>query len=147
MTLEEVRNEINRLTNLKYELEKKKQEAHKDVARKFVGKCFKSNKGDIIKIIGIPRTILRLHGEEYNEYRFPAVFLNYPDIPEETCIMDDEFDKILPCYCDTVYFDVDFGIPDGGLTYKKISWSKISLEEFNSELEKCITRFKELTNV
>lgn len=146
MTLDEVRDEIVRLENIERELEEKEREAHRNVARRFVGKCFESSGGVVIKIIGIPRTILRMRGSEYNEYQFPAVFLKCPDQPDEVCFGDGELDKILPFYCDTIYFNIDCGIPGCAIGDTGSSWKEITVEEFNIKLEKYIVRFKELIN-
>lgn len=43
MTLKEINDEISRLRNIARELENKEREENKELARKFVGKCYKSD--------------------------------------------------------------------------------------------------------
>lgn len=138
MTLKEINDEISRLRNIARELENKEREENKELARKFVGKCYKSSTGKIVKIIGIPRTRLMLSGERYEENYFPAVFLNDPKFPCEKYIEDD-IDEFAPCYCDTVHFKVKDNKP-------MFFDEEITQEEFNEELDKCIIKFKEMLN-
>ena len=138
MTLKEINDEISRLRKIARELENKEREENKKLARKFVGKCYKSDSGNIVKIIGIPRTLLMLSGERYEENWFPAVFLKEPKFPCERYCQND-IDKFAPCYCDTVYFNVK---DDKPMFFDE----EITQEEFNVELDKCITKFKEMLN-
>ena len=165
MTLKEINDEISRLRNIARELENKEREENKELARKFVGKCYKSDSGSIVKIIGIPRTLLMLSGERYEENRFPAVFLHDPKFPCERYhpdnifhmeILDhavflhdpkfpceryyqDDIDKFAPCCCGTAYFNVK---DDKPMFFDE----EITQEEFNVELDKCIIKFKEMLN-
>lgn len=138
MTLKEINDEISRLRNIARELENKEREENKELARKFVGKCYKSDSGSIVKIIGIPRTLLMLSGERYEENLFPAVFLHDPKFPCERYYQDD-IDKFAPCCCGTVYFNVK---DDKPMFFDE----EITQEEFNVELDKCIIKFKEMLN-
>ena len=138
MTLKEINDEISRLRNIARELENKEREVNKELARKFVGKCYKSDLGCIVKIIGTPRTLLMLSGERYEENLFPAVFLHDPKFPCERYCQDD-INEFAPCCCDTVYFNIKDGKP---MFFNE----EITQEEFNVELDKCITKFKEMLN-
>ena len=138
MTLKEINDEISRLRKIARELESKEREENKELARKFVGKCYRSDSGSIIKIIGTPRTLLMLSGERYEENRFPAVFLHDPKLPCERYYQDD-IDEFAPCCCGTVYFNVK---DDKPMFFDE----EITQEEFNVELDKCITKFKEMLN-
>lgn len=138
MTLKEINDEISRLRNIARELENKEREENKELARKFVGKCYKSDSGSIVKIIGIPRTLLMLSGERYEENMFPAVFLHDPKLPCEIYCQDD-IDEFAPCSCGTVYFNIKDGKP-------MFFDEEITQEEFNVELDKCIIKFKEMLN-
>lgn len=146
MTLKEAKDEMYRLKNIVRELEEKEREAHREDARKFVGKCYKDGSGKALKIIGIPRTYQRMMGTDYNPYQFPAVFLQYPDTPREQCIRD-ELDEFAPCYCDTVYINVEKGVPGCGLQVKSDIYQEITKEEFDAEFDKCMVSFKEKINV
>lgn len=138
MTLKEINDEISRLRNIARELENKEREENKELARKFVGKCYKSDSGSIVKIIGIPRTLLMLSGERYEENMFPAVFLHDPKFPCERYCQDD-IDEFAPCSCGTVCFNIKDGKP-------MFFDEEITQEEFNVELDKCIIKFKEMLN-
>ncbi len=138
MTLKEINDEISRLKNIARELENKEREVNKELARKFVGKCYKSDLGCIVKIIGTPRTLLMLSGERYEANQFPAVFLNDPKFPCEKYYRNDT-DKFTPCYYGTVYFNIK---DDKPMFFNE----EITQEEFNVELDKCIIKFKEMLN-
>ena len=138
MTLKEINDEISRLRNIARELENKEREVNKELARKFVGKCYKSDLGCIVKIIGTSRTLLMLSGERYEENLFPAVFLHDPKFPRERYCQDD-IDEFASCSCGTVYFNIKDGKP---VFFNK----EITQEEFNVELDKCIIKFKEMLN-
>ena len=140
-TIKDIDKEIAKLQAMRRELEEQEREQHKEKARQFVGKCYRSINGKVIKIIGIPRTYLYLRGIEYNKYQFPAIFLQYPNMPRESIIRD-EFDDFSPLYCDTVHLDVEKGIPsDWDAVY-----DEITEQEFSVEFDKCIKSFKEQIN-
>ena len=144
MTIREIDKEIAKLQAMRRDLEKQEREQHQEQARKFVGKCYRSRKGSVIKIIGIPRTYLYMNGTEYDKYRFPAIFLNYPDIAREAIIRNDELYEFSPISCDTVHLDIEKGIPnDWDVVYDE----EITEQEFNAEFDKCIKSFKEKINV
>ena len=144
MKASEIQAEIRRLQALERQLEEEEIDKHRETARKFVGKCYKSPKGEILKIIGIPRTYMYMSGNKYEKYQFPAVFLRNPDMPREMCLRDD-LDEFTPCCCDTVYINIEEGAPGCGL-FDGI-YKEISKEEFNKEYDKCMTSFKEKINV
>ena len=146
MTLKEVQNEIDRLNRIKRELEEQDRESHRQAAHQFVGKCYKSNKGKIAKVISIPRTIQHMTGTEYNQYRFPAVFLNYPSALRDECIYDDT-DEFVPLYCDTMYLDITAETPGRNACFWEDQWDEITPEEFDAEFDKCIASFKEQISV
>lgn len=136
--------EIAKLQTMRRELEEQEREQHKEQARKFVGKCYRSRKGNVIKIIGIPRTYLYMRGIEYDKYQFPAIFLNYPDVLQEAITGDDCLYNFSPICCDTVRLDIDKGIPN---SWDVVYDEEITEQEFNVEFDKCIKSFKEKINV
>lgn len=138
MTLREAKDEMYRMQNIVRKLEEEELDAHREAARKFVGKCYKSSDGEFFKIIGIPRTYLHMSGCDYNRYQFPAVFLQYPDMPNERCF-NNELDAFVPCYCDTIYLNIDDGHPRGCI--------EIAAEEFNEAFDEHIAYFKEQIKV
>lgn len=146
MTLKEVQKEIDRLNAIKRELEEQEREAHRQAARQFVGKCYKSDEGNVAKIIGIPRTIHHMTHVVYNPYQFPAVFLNYPDMPREEGIHC-KLDEFTPLYYDTIYLDIKNEHPGRSLMFWEDQWEEITQEEFNEEFDRCIEHFKEQINV
>lgn len=146
MTHKEIDAEISRLQALKRELEEKEREEHREKARKFVGKCYKSNNGNVAKIIGIPQTIHHMTHVEYNQYQFPAVFLNHTDMPREQCVRC-ELDRFRPLYCDTIYFNIAKELPGSILLSQEDQWEEITPEEFDEEFDKCIKHFKEQIKV
>lgn len=143
MTQREIQNEISRLQIMLREEEEKEREEHRKQARKFVGKCYRSPGADVqvLKIIGIPITKLYMSGQNYNEYQFPALFLEYPNQLKEKSI-DDQLDEFSPLQFDTIYFNIKNNAPgyDG-------NYVEITNEEFNAEFDKCINHFKELIGV
>jgi hypothetical protein len=147
VTLKEIQKEIDRLNILKRQLEEQVREAHRQQARKFVGKCYKSENGKLIKIIDIPRTFLAMTHSQYNEYQFPAIFLNYPDNLPRNKYINDDSDDFSPVYYDTIYMDIKRGIPEEGLVICHEDYTEITKEEFDAEYDKCMAHFKELTNV
>lgn len=146
MTASEIRVEICRLQALERQMEEEERNKHREAARKFVGKCYKSNKGKIAKVISIPRTIQHMTGTEYNQYRFPAVFLNYPSTLRDECIYDD-IDEFAPLYCDTMYLDITAETPGRNACFWEDQWDEITPEEFDAEFDKCIASFKEQISV
>lgn len=142
MTLKEVRTEISRLQNIERQLERENREKHQVAAQQFVGRCYRYKKDTFLKIIDVPRVHSTMTGERYNEYQFPAVFLKYPKKPNNRYIRDD-LDEFYPCYCDTVYLNIDIGKP-GCPTYGEHEhYQEISQEEFAAEFDKCMESFKE----
>lgn len=146
MTREEIRAEMSRLGRLERELEEKEREEHRQAARKFVGKCYKSDDGKFIKIIDIPRTFLAKAGARYDFYKFPVVFLHYPVAIPKNRYIDDDSKDFTPVYYDTIYLDIKKGVPEDR-PFNRKTWEEITQEEFDSEFNKCITHFKELINV
>lgn len=135
MTLKEINDEISRLQILQRQMREKEIDKHKEMVRKFVGKCYRTDKGLIIKIIGIPRTRLTMMSSIYNEYQFPALILHRPDKLRETYISDD--DKFTPCYYDNVYFNIW-----DNKSKSPRSFTEITKEEFDLEFNKCVEYFK-----
>lgn len=146
MTLKEARDEMYRLQSLVRKLEEEERNKHREAARRFVGKCYKSSKGEILKIIGIPRTYVYMTGDNYNEYQFPAVFLQYPDMLRERMIRD-ELDEFAPCYCDNIYLNVNVGVPTQTINWNSVEYEEIAPEEFDAEFDKCMASFKEKIKV
>lgn len=135
MTLKEINDEINRLQVLQRQMRENETNQHKEMARQYIGKCYRSYYGQFIKIIGVPRTRLTMTSKIYNEYQFPALVLQYTHKPNETYILDD--DEACPFYYDDVYFN----IWDDNSTKPK-SHYEISKEEFDAEFDRCIEHFK-----
>lgn len=149
MTASEIRAEIRRLQAMEKELEKEEREKNKELARKFVGKCYKrhdradcESDGVFCKIIGIPVEIWNLYSTSYNPYQFPALFLRFPKKPSERSYKHSDIDEFTPCYCDNIYFDVARGCP-GSTLFEEEYFEEITQEEFNAEFDKCIAHFKE----
>jgi hypothetical protein len=140
MTLKEVNDEISRLQALQRQMREEEINKHKEIARHFVGKCYRTHKGDaVIKIIGVPRTRLTMTSNIYNEYQFPALVLRYTNKPCEAYFSDD--DNFYPCYYDDVYFN----LWDDNSKQPK-SFYEISKEEFDHEFNYCIEHFKNQIN-
>jgi hypothetical protein len=145
MTLKEVKAEIIRLEQLKAKLEMEEIDVHKEQARKFVGLCYKTPNDEILKIIGIPRTISTMTRNIYDKYQFPAVFLRYPELPREVSVHSVSWEDFSPCYFDTVYLDVAKGKPGTALFFEQ--YEEITPEEFYAEFDKCMEHFKELIDM
>lgn len=144
MTLIEVKKEIHRLKIIQNQLEEQEREAHRQAARKFVGKCYKSNNGRVIRIIDVPRTFVAMTHIGYSEYQFPAVILHHPDkIPNNRYVKDDSED-FKPIFYTTVYLDINKGVPGDGVLYQPDQYEEITEEEFEAEFDKCMEHFKRL---
>ena len=135
MTLKEINAEISRLKELQRQMREDEINKHKEMARKFVGKCYRTSDGSIFKIIGIPRTRLTMMDMIYNQYQFPALVLQYPDKPRETYISDDE-DFVPFCYKE-VYFNV---WNDKSKT--KLRFHEMTKEAFDARFNECFERYK-----
>lgn len=135
MTLDEINVRIAELQAIKRRMEEAGVEKNKQLARQFVGKCYRLNSGRVIKIIGIPRTQLTLHNSHYNQFQYPALVLKYPDKLSNTFICDDE---LYPCNYEDVYFDLWRGDKSKCASY----FHEITKEEFDVEFNKCIEYFK-----
>lgn len=136
MTLDEINMRIAELQTIKRRMEEADVEKNKQLARQFVGKCYRLvNSGRVIKIIGIPRTQLTLRSNHYNQFQYPALVLKYPDKLSETFISDDE---LYPCNYEDVYFDLWRGDKSKCASY----FREITKEEFDAEFNKCIEHFK-----
>lgn len=147
MTLKEVKEEIYRFETIKNQLEEQEREVHRQAARKFVGKCYKSNKGRVIKIIDVPRTRSAMTHVDYNKYQFPAVILHYPEkLPRNRYIIDDS-GNFRPIFYTTVYLDIEKGIPGDGVLFQTDQYEEITEEEFETEFDKCMEHFKELIDM
>jgi hypothetical protein len=144
MTLKEVQNEISRLRSIEKRLEKEEREKHKAAAREFVGKCYKRSDGVVLKIVSIPVETWDRYGANYNQYQFPALFLQYPSDINDRRYQVVDIDEFVPCYCDNVYLDINRGVPGLNATLRENhSYQEISQEEFAAEFDKCIESFKE----
>lgn len=142
MNLREIDKEISRLQAMRREAQETERKRQQELARQFVGKCYRNTKGNVLKIVGIPQTRLTMTSAIYEANYFPAVFLNYPNKIPDTCIHDELF-EFAPCYCDTVLFyqwnkDLNNDRYDG--------LTEISQEEFDLEFDKCIEIFRRLMN-
>ena len=135
MTLKEINDEISRLQIIQRKMREDEVNQHREMARQYVGKCYKSHDGVIVKIIGVPRTRLTMVERIYNRYQFPALVLHYPDRPKETYINED--DNFSPCYYDEVYFN----LWDDDSKRPK-NFYEISKEEFDYEFNSCIEYYK-----
>lgn len=142
MNIREIDKEIGRLNAIRRDLQEKERERKKELARKFVGKCYRDIYGTALKIVGIPQTRLTMTNQIYEENMFPAVFVNHTTKISETCISNDELSLFAPCYCSTVQFyqwDENQNKNYDGLT-------EISQEEFDFALDKSIEIFRRLMN-
>lgn len=135
MTLKEINDEISRLQIIQRKMREEEVNQHKEMARQYVGKCYKSHDGIIVKIIGVPRTRLTKMERIYNRYQFPALVLRYTSKLNDTYIIDE--DQAYPCYYDDVYFN----LWDDDSRQPK-SHYEITKEEFDAEFNKCIEHFK-----
>lgn len=92
-------------------------------ARAYVGKCYRYVGTDCyFKIINVPQVEWTMTGSNFNEYQFPAFFI------------DEEED--VPFYNDTVYLNLKYGIPEKTpLAYTRKAVQEISAEEFNENLD------------
>lgn len=140
MNIREIDKEIGRLNAIRRDLQEKEVERKKELARKFVGKCYRDIYGTALKIVGIPQTRLTMTNQIYDENEFPAVFVNHPTKISETCISNDELSLFAPCYCANVLFyqwDENQNKNYDGLT-------EISQEEFDFALDQSIDLFRRL---
>lgn len=143
MTRRELDAEIGRLQAERRKLEEQERVQHQEQARKFVGKCYRDAKGQVLRIIGIPITKYQMTGSIYNKYWFPAMLLRYPT-PLSERMMRDTLDEFSPLCIDEVYFNIENGTPVGDFCSK---YTEITQEEFREEFDKCINHFKELIGV
>lgn len=98
-SVEELNVKINKLLEEKDKLCNTLKKDYQEQVRKYVGKCYKYTKKEVyFKIINVPQTVMTSTGPFFNEYRFPAVFL---DGAED-----------VPFYIDNVYLDPLIGIPE-----------------------------------
>lgn len=134
MTLKEINEEISRLELLRRKMHEEEINQHKEMARKFIGKCYRVD-GLVFKIIGVPRTRLTMTSSIYNSYQFPALVLQYANKPRDMYVSEE--DNFYPCYYDDVYFN----LWDDDSKQPK-SFYEISKEEFDVEFNKCIEHFK-----
>ena len=141
MTLKEVQNEISRLRSIEKQLEKEEREKHREAAQEFIGRCYRRTDGVVLKIVSTPVEVWDMYRTIYNQYQFPAVILQYPDQISNRQYKSNSIDEFTPCYCDTVYLNIDHGIV--GSPMDKHSYQEISQEEFAAEFDKCIESFKE----
>ena len=153
MTTSEIRAEIRRLQALERELAKEERKEHQELARKFVGKCYKlyervncESEGVFCKIISVPVETWTIHGTSYNPYQFPTLFLQFPESLSKRSYKESDIDEFVPCYCDTIYLDVKRGHP-GMILRDDEYFEAITQEEFDAEFDKCIAHFKEQINV
>lgn len=137
MTLKEINDEISRLQTIKRKMHEDEVNKQKDMARKFVGKCYTSSDGSIFKIIGIPRTRLTMMDGIYNPYKFPALVLQYPDKLRETYISDN--DDFVPFCYDEVYFNVW-----DDKSKNQCRFHEMSKEAFDARFNECLERYKKL---
>lgn len=135
MTIKEINAEISRLQTLQRQMHEEEINQHKEMARKFVGKCYTTSDGSIFKIIGIPRTRLTMMNSIYDRYKFPALVLQYPDKPRETYISDD-VDFVPFCY-DEVYFNVW-----DDKAKNKRRFHEMSKEAFDARFDACLEHYK-----
>lgn len=129
MTVKEIDDEMQRLRNLRYELEKQEISEFKEQAKQNIGRCFIVN-GQYIKVIGIPQEEYRLSGSPiFNRYQYPALFLGY-DVDEE---------PIIPFYYNTLFS----GVWGNGHDMLHSEVKEISKEEFKQKFEQVLHQFIE----
>ncbi|MDD6023621.1 MAG: hypothetical protein PUC06_05180 [Oscillospiraceae bacterium] len=130
MTLKEIDEEIRRLKRLRDAEHGKQITELKKAAKKNVGRCFNNN-GVYIKVVGIPQDDYTLTGNHFNQYQYPALYLEYDDIKE--------LPNSMPFYFDTL----DSGAWGEG--YNPVidqKYLEVTPEEFNEEFEKRIQEFR-----
>ena len=74
MTIKEIDAEMNRLRNLRYELEKTEIAEFKKNAQQHVGRCFKAD-GCYVMVLGVPEEQSTMTGFDFNQYQFPALYI------------------------------------------------------------------------
>lgn len=128
MTTKEIDAEIQRLKDLRYELEKQEISEFKEKAKGNVGRCFIVN-GQYVKVIDIPTEKHQVSGSPiFNRYQYPALFLGY-DIDE---------DPIIPFYYNTLFS----GVWGDGHNMIQPQVTEITQAEFNQKFEQLLQQFK-----
>lgn len=123
MTIKEIDEQMRLLKIERDKLYKQEIENFKKDAQKNIGRCFKTKRGEYVKVIGIPQEEITMTGYRFNEYQYPALFL-----------MDD----IQPFEIDTLF---TAAWEKGHFQYDG-SYEEITKEEFNAEFEKKLESFK-----
>lgn len=96
----QILSEIYTLQEKVKELERIEREEFQERAKAYVGKCYRYTDKDVyFKIINVPQVKYTLTGSNFNEYQFPAFYV------------DKETDET-PFFNDTAYLNMDYGIPE-----------------------------------
>lgn len=130
MTIKEIDAEIQRLRNLRYELERKEIDEFKVAAQENVGRCFDAD-GVLVKVIGIPQEHSTMTGIDFNKYQYPALYLGHSFHRGKP--------SIIPFYEDTL-FSGAWGVGNNILDRR---YEEITTEQFNESFLTRLDRFKD----
>lgn len=125
---------IDELKTIKRGLGEKQRVAFLEEAKHFVGKCYRYvGKNAYFKIIDTPQVEYTLSGSIFNQYNFPAFFIDADETED------------IPFFTDNIYLDIEDGTPE------KKPLSEICVEEvsskdyalvFQEEISKLTKKFK-----
>lgn len=121
MTIKEIDEKISKLKMERRKLEKEDREKFLESAKSNIGRCFKVNKS-LVKVLDIPEVTETMTGSYYNEYQYPAIWL--------------ENEEGVPFYIDTI-FSGAWGIGHDVIN----KYKEISKEEFNTEFDRRVAEF------
>lgn len=124
-TIKEIDKQIQELKEERRKLQGKEDEKFLEEARKNIGRCFLVNDRIYVKVIDVPKKEYTLTHVEFNQYQYPAIYIN-----------DSDRKDVEPFYYDTL-FSGAWGVGIEHLnTYKEIS-----KEEFDSEFDRKMKEF------
>lgn len=127
MTLREIDDKIQDLKNQRFELEKQEREKFKEKAKSNIGRCFKIGGNTFAKVIDVPQEVHTLTDVHFNEYQYPALYMN---------------DNKFPFYKDTL-FSAAWGVGHDHIN----KYEEITPEEFAAEFEKKVQKMREDFNI
>lgn len=127
MTVKEIDSQILKLKNQRFELEKKEREEFKEKAKVNIGRCFKVGNA-FAKVIDVPQEVVTMTGVHFNEYQYPALYID---------------DSEIPFHKDTL-FSGAWGV---GHNIIGTIYEEITPEEFAAEFEKKVQKMREDFNI